>query len=162
MIYATPADMVARFTLLEMVQLTDSENIPPSVVDEDRVSIKLQDATAFVDGYVGQVYRLPLRGCLQPGPGAPVYVAPPVLARITCDLARYYLHDDLAPENEVYRRYKSAVKELEAISKGDMLLSCPWGGSAGDLVGADAVQGEEVAYCFSPRQITDDTMRGFA
>ena len=167
MIYATAADMIARYGQLELVQLTDLDNIPPSVVDTDRVTLKLADAAAFVDGYVGQVYRLPLSGCAKPATvpgGEPQYVAPPVLTRITCDLARYYLHDDLAPENEVYRRYKAAVKELEQIAAGKALLSCPWGGQAGALIGTDAIQAAEaeVSYSFGRRQVTDDTTRGFA
>lgn len=166
MIYATVADMSARFTELEMIQLTDRDNIPPTTVDTVRVELKIADAQAFVDGYVGQVYRLPLKGCAKPAtePGGPIeYVAPPVLIRLTCDLARYYLHDDLAPENEVYRRYKAAVKELDAIVAGTSMLSCPWGGSPGDLVGSDAQSGgDHVQSCFSPRAVTDETLRGFA
>ncbi|WP_343590122.1 DUF1320 domain-containing protein [Paracidovorax wautersii] len=164
MSYATVADMVARFGQLELVQLTDLVNIPPSTIDTARVETKLADASAYIDGYVGQVYRLPLRGCAKPAtvPGQPpTYVAPPVLVRLACDVARYYLHDDLAPENEVYRRYKAATKELDAIATGAALLGCPWGGSAGDLVAADAQQGAEVDYCFSPRTVRDDTLRGF-
>jgi len=164
MIYATVADLVSRFGELELVQLTDLVNFPPSVIDEPRVEVKLADAAAFVDGYVGQMYRLPLRGCAKPATvvGGPItYVAPPVLARLTCDVARYYLHDDLAPENEVYRRFKAATKELDAIASGVTLLACPWGGSAGDLVRSDVLQRNDVAYCFSPRQITDDTLRGY-
>lgn len=165
MSYATVQDMIDRFGELELVQLTDTVNIPPSAVNTARVEVKLGDAQAFVDGYVGQVYRLPLRGCAKPATvsgSALEYVPPPVLTRLSCDLARYYLHDDLAPENEVYRRFKAAVKELEAIAAGAAQLACPWGGSPGELVGADAQQGAEVAYSFSPRQVTDDTLRGFA
>ena len=124
--YATVDDMAARFTERELIELTDTENIPPSTVDTPRVLVKLGDAQAFVDGYVGQVYRLPLQGCAKPPavPGGPTeYVAPPVLTRLVCDVARYYLHDDLAPENEVYRRYKAAVKELEAIATGTAAVS---------------------------------------
>lgn len=163
MIYATVADLVARFGERELVQLTDRENIPPSEVDADLVETKIGDASAFVDGYVGQRYRLPLAGCAKPdGAGGVEYVAPPVLARITCDLARYYLHDDLAPENEVYRRYKAAVRELESIADGAALLACPWGGSPGEPL-ADDVQsgGGETLYEFAPRVITDDALRGF-
>lgn len=164
--YATVADLVARFGELELVQLTDLENIPPSVIDVARVDTKIGDACAFIDGYVGQVYRLPLAGCAKPVtvPGAsPDTVAPPVLVRITCDLARYYLHDDLAPENEVYRRYKAAVRELEAIAAGGAQLACPWGGSPGALIGADAQSGGNEAWsAFSPRAVTDDSLKGFA
>lgn len=166
MIYATVADLVARFGELELVQLTDMENIPPSIIDVRRVETKIGDACAFIDGYVGQVYRLPLAGCVKPitAPGAnPEYVAPPVLVRIACDLARYYLHDDLAPENEVYRRYKAAVRELEVIAAGGAQLACPWGGSPGVLLGADAQSGgNEVWAEFSPRAVTDDSLKGFA
>ena len=166
MIYATVADLVARFGELELVQLTDLVNIPPSVIDTARVETKVDDACAFIDGYVGQVYRLPLAGCAKPVTvvgTAPEMVPPPVLVRIACDLARYYLHDDLAPENEVYRRYKAAVKELEAIAAGGAQLACPWGGSPGALIAADAQSGgTEVWSEFSPRQVTDDTLRGFA
>ncbi len=166
LIYATPADLVARFGERELVQLTDASNIPPSVIDVARVETKLGDAAAFVDGYVGQVYRLPLLGCAKPltAPGGEVqYAPPPVLTRLTCDLARYYLYDDLAPEHEVYRRYKAAVRELEAIAEGVAQLACPWGGSPGELIGADAQSGSgEVRYQFSPRSMTDDNLRGFA
>lgn len=164
--YATVNDMIARVTERELIELTDLENIPPSTVDTARVEVKIGDAQAFVDGYVGQVYRLPLRGCAKPPavPGGPIeYAAPPVLTRLVCDVARYYLHDDLAPENEVYRRYKAAVKELEAIATGAAMLSCPWGGSPGELVSSDAQSGgDEVRSAFSQRAITDESMRGFA
>lgn len=165
MAYGTVQDMIDRFGEHELVELTDLQNIPPATIDTDRVGVKLADASAFVDGYVGQVYRLPLRGCLKPATvpgGEPTYVPPPVLTRLVCDVARYYLHDDLAPENEVYRRYKAVVRELEQIATGKALLSCPWGGSAGELVSSDAQQGNEVLYSFSPRKITDDSTGGYA
>lgn len=164
MSYATAADMVARYGQQELVELTDLDNIPPSVMDTVRIELKLADAAAFIDGYVGQVYRLPLRGCRKPSAtpgGAPEYAQPPVLVRLSCDIARFYLYDDLAPEHEVYRRYQSAVKELDSIASGKAQLACPWGGSPGVLIAADAQTGLEVQSCFSPRSITDDALRGF-
>jgi len=164
MAYANLADLVARFGQAELVQLTDTTNIPPTTVDEARVAVKLEDAQAFVDGYVGQVYRLPLAGCAKPLPGGAVeLVPPPLLTRLTCDLARYYLYDDLAPENEVYRRYKAALGELEAIAAGRVQLSCPWGGAPGQPLAGDAQSGSggETWSSFSPRAVTDDTLRGF-
>ena len=47
--YATVDDMAARFTERELIELTDTENIPPSTVDTPRVLVKLGDAQAFVD-----------------------------------------------------------------------------------------------------------------
>jgi phage gp36-like protein len=163
MIYASVPDMVARFGELELIQLTDTTNIPPAEIDVARVEVKLGDAQAFVDGYVGQVYRLPLAGCVKfVTGGAQEYVPPPVLTRLTCDLARYYLYDDLAPENEVYRRYQAAVKELEAIANGKAHLSCPWGGSPGVALVADAQSSDVETRSSFRRGITDDDLRGFA
>lgn len=166
MIYATPGDLVARFGETEIVNLTDAENIPPSVIHVERLEIKLADAQSFMDGYIGQVYRLPLTGCVKPPAvvgGAAEIVPPPVLTRIACDLARYYLYDDLAPENEVYRRYQAAVKELDAIATGKARLACPWGGAPGEPLTADAQSGDELQTVSSFRRgITDDDLRGFA
>ncbi len=164
MLYATLANLQARFGQAELVQLTDTVNIPPAVVDAARVQTKLEDACVFIDGYVGKVYRLPLAGCAKPdGAGGTVMVAPPVLTRLACDIARYYLYDDLAPENEVYRRYRAAVQELDAIAQGKSQLACPWGGSPGELIGTDAQSGgEQVQYSFRPSAMDDDGLRGFA
>ncbi len=166
MTYATVDDLVKRFGELELIQLTDLDNIPPSVIDVAAVEVKIADACAFADGYIGQVYRLPLTGCLKPAtvPGGPAeYATPPVLVRIVCDLTRYYLHDDLAPEHEVYRRYQAAVKTLETIANGKATLACPWGGSPGVPIGSDVQTGsDETYYSFSPRAITDDALKGFA
>lgn len=164
MSYAAVADMIARYGLDELIELTDLDNIPPTTINAARIELKLSDAAAFIDGYVGQVYRLPLRGCRKPAtaPGAAAeYVHPPVLVRLACDIARFYLYDDLAPEHEVYRRYQSAVKELDNIASGRAQLACPWGGSPGALIAADAQTGLEVQSCFAPRSITADTLRGF-
>lgn len=161
--YATADDLVRRFGVQELVELTDLDRL--GVMDAQRVQTKLDDAHAFVDGYVGQVYALPLRGCLQPVTAvgtAPAVAAPPVLTRLVCDLARYYLHADLAPEHEVTVRFKAAVKELEALAAGKTQLACPWGGSPGELLGADAQTGTAEVFYSGQRRLTDETTRGFA
>ena len=163
MSYATVSDMILRFGETELIQLTDPQN--NAVVDVSLVDVKLADAKAVIDGWIGSVFRLPLRGCLKPAavPGDPAtYEPPPQLVRLACDIARFYLFTEVAPENVVYLRHKAALAELQAIASGAAVLACPWGGSPGDLVGADAQQGAEVFHSFSPRQITDDTTRGYA
>ena len=163
--YATVQDLIDRFGARELIQLTDPDE--QAEVKAAKVDTVLGDAHAYVEGYVGKVYRLPLAGCPKPAPvpgdvNAVQLVAPPLLTRMVCDVARYYLYDDLAPEHEVYIRFKAVTKELEAIASGDMLVSCPWGGAPGvTLTGEDPGAGE-VLFGFSPRQVTDDTLRGFA
>ena len=163
MIYATVADLVSRFGQTELVQLTDTSNMPPSVIDAARVATKIDDAAAFVDGYVGQAYRLPLAGCAKPnGAGGFDRVAPPVLVRLTCDLARYYLFTDVLDEkHEAVRRQQSAVKELAAIASGATQLACPWGGAAGEPLHADALQEDQVYHSFAPRPLDADALRGY-
>lgn len=163
--YATLADMVTRYGQAELIQLTDHTHVPPAHIDTTRVQIAIQDAQMEIDSAIGRIYRLPLAGCIRPPvpPGTePTAVAPPQLTRLACDIARFFLYDDLAPENEVVRRYKQAKATLDDIAAGALELACPWGGSPGELIAADAQSGSPEAYdCFAPRQITDDTLRGF-
>ena len=70
MIYAQWTDMVERFSLREMTQLSDRDGI--GEVNTSVLTRALDDATAFADSYLGRVYALPLAGCAKPvtTPGA--------------------------------------------------------------------------------------------
>jgi len=160
--YAAVADMVARFGEQELIALTDPDN--NAAMDRARVQRMLADAQALADGFLGQAYRLPLAGCVKPPvrKGAAIkQVPPPQLTRIVCDVARYYLHDDLAPEHEVYRRYQDAMGQLKAIAAGRAQLACPWGGSPGQPLSGDAQTGQDVRYQFSPRGADDAHIGGY-
>lgn len=163
MSYATVQDMIDRFGEQEMISLTDEANV---AVQSEPVERALADAQAMVDSYVGRIYRLPLAGCVKPAPtegnlAATVKVPHPLLTRLVCDVARYYLYDNLAPEHEVAGRFKAAERQLVAIGEGRAGLSCPWGGEPGTLVAGAAPGEAEVVYGFSPRRITDESLRGF-
>lgn len=156
--YATPQDMVARFGEPEMIQLTDPDN---AAVQVARVELKLDDAHALADGCLGAVFALPLAGCAKPvAVGTVEYVPPPQLTRIVCDIARYYLYDDLAPEAEVYRRFKTATAELQAIAEGKARLVCPWGGEPGATAASGPASGDTF-HDFAPRQIGRDVDGGY-
>lgn len=159
--YATQADMVARFGELEIIQITDRDRV--GTIDSAVLAQALADATAYADGFLGRVYQLPLRGCAQSAAdGVVTYLPPPVLTRVVCDLARYYLFTNVDKDHEAVRRYKAATTELVGIASGDTQLSCPLGGPPGDALHADAMQEQGVVYCFAPRQMNDDNLRGFA
>ena len=163
-VYATVADLIDSFGEAEMIGLTDPDN---AAVQSAHAQRKLDDAHALVNSYVGMAYRLPLAGCAKPAPqpGNPQaveYVAPPLLTRLVCDIARYYLYDDKCTD-EVLKRYEQAKQELLHISQGKATLACPWGGVAGEPLSADPQAGGcEVGYSFPARQMTDETLRGFA
>ncbi|WOP15770.1 DUF1320 domain-containing protein [Ottowia sp. SB7-C50] len=158
MIYATVQDMIDRFGEPEMIQLTDAAD--QVEVKAARIQLKLDDAHALADGHLGRVYVLPLDGCAKPRVGGWDYVAPPQLTRIVCDVARYYLYDDLAPESEVYRRFKQATTELQAIADGKARLVCPWGGDPGALADQGPASGE-TWHTFAARQIGADVDGGY-
>lgn len=163
MIYAQWTDMVERFGEPELIQISDRDET--GAVNTAVLSRAIADATAFVDGYLGRVFKLPLKGCAKPldTPGGTVeYVVPPVVTRMVCDLARYYLYTNVSDDHEAIRRYKSAVLDLKNIAEGNTQLSCPWGGPAGEGLHSDGLQAEEAFHSFSPRQINDDSLRGFA
>lgn len=162
--YATVGHMIERFGEREIIELTDPEHL--TSVQPAKAERALADAQSYADGFVGRVFRLPLAGCKKPAPvpGNPhavEYVAPPQLTRIVCDVARYYLYDDLAPEHEVAQRYKAAERELQLIADGKSVLACPWGGAAGEQIAGDRPGDSECVWHFSPRRITDEDLRGF-
>jgi phage gp36-like protein len=163
MIYARISDLIERFSERELVQLSDRDDA--GEVNTAVVNRALADATALVNGYIGLVYQLPLLGCAKPAtvPGAPTeYFCPPALTRIVCDLARYYLYTNAPDEHDATRRYKAAQAGLAAIAAGKTHLSCPCGGPPGVALSSDNLQANEVMHSFAPRQINDDSLRGFA
>lgn len=154
MIYATVQDMIDRFGEQEMIQLTDAQDL--AAVQPARIQLKLDDAHALADSYLARVFALPLTGCARPvGVGVVEYVPPPQLTRVVCDIARYYLYDDLAPESEVYRRFKQASAELQAIADGKARLMCPWGGEPG-APADNAIASGQTWHDFAPRHIGPD------
>lgn len=111
MTYATQQDLVERFGAEELIQLTDRTNIPVSTIDAVVVGRALSDASAFIDGFVQKVARLPL---------SPV---PDVLTKIAADIARYYLHGKSADKDSpVTRAYVDANTYLLNVSKGLVAL----------------------------------------
>ena len=156
--YATVQDMIDRYGEPEMIQLTDADDL--AAVKPSRIELKLGDAHALADGYLGRVYALPLTGCAKPVGVAVELVPPPQLTRAVCDIARYYLYDDLAPESEVYRRFKTATAELQAIADGKAVLVCPWGGEPGAPANG-AIGGGETWHDFAPRQIGREVDGGY-
>lgn len=139
MTYATQADMVTRFGETELAQRTDREN--GLVIDVDVLNRALDDADGEINGYLAKRYALPLAS------------VPIVLTRLAADVARYHLYDDGATQ-VVRQRYEDAVSLLKRMSSGDVQL---FGAEAAAVAGVDTVE-----HCFTPRQITDETTRGFA
>ena len=107
--YATPDNMLSRFGEQDLALLTEREDSVPGEINLALLEQALRDASAEIDGYIAGRYVLPLT------------TVPAVLERNCCDIARYFLYGDKAPE-QVEKRYTAVVKFLTAVSKGDISL----------------------------------------
>lgn len=107
--YATQAQMVDRFGEPELIQLTDRAGITGAIVGAV-LDAALLDADEEIDSYLRSVRTLPLM--------API---PERLVRVACDLARYHLYDDHAPEG-VRTRYQDGIRWLRDVAVGKASL----------------------------------------
>lgn len=138
--YATAQDLIERYGEAELIQLTDDSG--SGVIDLDVLDRALADADAEINGYLSGRYALPLG------------TTPPLVRRLACEIARYMLYDDAAPE-QVQRRYDAALKTLHGIGAGRIQLGLDEDGAATVSVGG----GPEVAA--PERVFTRDTLQDF-
>lgn len=128
MLYATPADLLARYTERDLRHITDEAG--QSFV-EARAVAALTDAGVEMDAYVGRRYLLPLQQPVvapadptQPLPTPVLLTGHPVLQRCACDIAVYRLQT-LRPADDIKdarQRYEDVIKLLVRIGKGEVLL----------------------------------------
>lgn len=137
MTYAVAADLVGRFSAEEIAQRAD-RNVPRLVSGEllelavsggdtsgytpeelaaltktlATVDQALLDADNVINGYLARRYTVPVTNAL------------PALQRFACDIARYFLYEDVVTEN-IENRYNAAVKFLKDVAKGDVNLGDP-------------------------------------
>jgi phage gp36-like protein len=106
--YAVTEDMTTRFGEEELIHLTDRD-ANQGAIDAVVLDQALADASAEIDGYLGGRYALPLAS------------VPAVLTRICCDIARYHLYDEHAPER-VEKRYDDSIAYLVRVGTGSIGL----------------------------------------
>lgn len=141
MTYATKQDLIDRFGELELKQLTDRVNRPPSTIDDTVVSKALGDAVDLVNSYLAKAYALPIA------------TPPTILTRLSADIARFYLHAGKADkESPVSRAYDQAVAWLVNVARGLVTLD------AADVAPAQAGGGSVQANP-STRVFTRDSLR---
>lgn len=104
--YATLSDMQTRYgeDLLRVAS-------KPGTVELDTAAVQLaiDDAASIIDGYLAGRYPLPLAH------------VPTALVPICCDIARYRLYGEQAPE-QIGKRFDAAVAFLKSVGKGELAL----------------------------------------
>jgi phage gp36-like protein len=107
MTYATQQDLIDRFGLDEILQLSDRDNL--GAIDTTVVARVLADTDSRINAYLEPVYTLPLT------------TVNPVLVGLAADIARYMLYD-VTPNDQVRLRYEDALKFLDGVSTGKRSL----------------------------------------
>lgn len=107
-IFADLAAMQARYEARDLLQLSDHENT--GAIVPERIEDKLESADALIIGYVARRHR-----------DTASLAGNPILRDIACDYAFYLLWRSNAPE-WVIERKKSAIKQLEQIADGKLML----------------------------------------
>lgn len=110
MTYATQTDLEDAFGAAEIAEIADRDR--DGEIDAPALAAVLTRADALIDGYLGVRYAVPVAS------------PPPILTATACDLARYWLYDDAAPER-VRQGYDDAVAWLEGVAAGKVALGLP-------------------------------------
>ncbi|ACM37162.1 hypothetical protein RvVAT039_04310 [Agrobacterium vitis] len=142
MTYCTKQDLIERFGERELLQLTDRTTPPALAIDDTVVARAIADATAFADGYIGKAYKLPL------------VTVPEVLTKVTCDVARYYLHfKGVEKDSPIQRAYDQALSYFRDVSKGVVQLIETDTGEVPPAPGGGQVQVVAPAKVFSRQSL---------
>ncbi len=153
MAYCTLDDIMKALDQTTVIQLTDDENLKPATIDPvdpdhapiiARIDEAIETADAEIDGYCAVKYSVPL---------SPV---PPVVNKLSVDLAIYYLYLRRSMPEKVEKRYERAVARLKDIARG--LLSLGVEPEPAASVAADSAQASKTA---SDRVFTRDSLKGF-
>lgn len=136
--YATHQNMIDRFGIDEIVQLTDRANT--GVLDAQVLDQALLDADDTINGYLSGRYTLPFAS------------VPKVLTRLACDIARFLLYRDQAGE-QVTKRYDAAIAFLKSAAAGTVQLGLD-AANAVPVVGSPQVSAPE-------RQFTHETLKDY-
>ncbi|MCC7546191.1 MAG: DUF1320 domain-containing protein [Burkholderiales bacterium] len=107
--YCTQQDLIDEFGELEMIQLTDRAVPPAGTIDTVVLDRAIARADAEIDTYLAGRHRLPLAS------------VPRVLVGWACDLTRFYLYGNGAPDI-VTDRHKGVMRSLEHIALGKLSL----------------------------------------
>lgn len=129
MTYATQTDLEDAFGAAEILEIADRDR--DGEADAPAITAALARADALIDSYLGALYAVPVAS------------PPPILAATACDLARYWLYDDAAPER-VRQGYEDAVAWLKAVAAGEVALGLP--PAAAPLAGSPLGQADARAF----------------
>lgn len=139
--YCTIAQLTARYGTPMLLQLSDRGVSYPVTPDTTLFDRAIADAGALIDGYLGGRYQLPLVS------------VPELVTNLAQVISIYMAHGSVAPE-KIRKDYDDALRQLQAIASGTMVISAAGIESAG-------TEANEVLTNDPSRPLTADTMTGY-
>ncbi|RZF83712.1 DUF1320 domain-containing protein [Pseudoalteromonas sp. CO325X] len=137
--YCTKQALIDRFGESELTDLTDRQL--QGAIDDAVLDQAIADAQATIDGYLGGRYQLPLT------------TVPPIITSLACNIARFNLYDEQAPD-QVNKRYDDAIGYLKSVRDGKTSLGISDTG--------DKAQSADLAVIESAGSVfARDTSKGF-
>lgn len=138
MAYCAKADLVERFGVAELAQLTDET--AAQTPDDGEITKACDEASSLVDSYISVRYTVPL---------SPV---PTLIRWLSCDIARRILWKDRAVAQSVVAvAFEAALSRLRDIAKGVAGLPDATGAQAAQTTGSIAVESADQIF-------TDDVL----
>lgn len=143
--FATKADMQARFGEREVIALTDRDFT--GAINDAVLAQGLAAADAEMTGYLAGRYQLPFPDL------------PAVLVGYACDIARYRLTGtEVTCTDDIQARYNQAVKYLASVGRGDISLGVD---TTGAVVGGSSANGSGIKISSGGRRFNADSMSGY-
>lgn len=139
--YCTIDELTERYSESLLVQISDRADEATGEIDTGLIDRAIADADALIDGYLKVRYALPLAA------------VPRLVKDLSLRISIYFAHAHVAAD-KIKEDYKDALRVLEAISKGLIVL---------DIDGAEpaASGASEVRTNAPERPFTAETMKGF-
>lgn len=110
--YATQQDMLTRYGLPRLVQLTDINQPQVGELVPAVLGSRLDDATAEIDGYLAGRMAVPL-------------ATPPAVVKLLCCRLAYYLLLGATASDVDQADVKAARAYLASVAKGEIALTAP-------------------------------------
>lgn len=120
--YCSKADLIRAFGEIEINRIA---------MNDDEIDKAIADAQAEIDMYLSARYVLPL------------VTIPPILNRLACDIAHYYLYVSIDENSTVNLRYQQRLRQLKAIATGQLSI-----GNVSNQAESETVQAGDVGVVF--------------
>ncbi len=141
MAYCTQAQLEERYSTNFLIELSDRDDTPATIVDASLITRAITDADAVIDGYLKPVYALPLAS------------TPNQITDLSLSIAIYKAHGNVVSD-KIKEDYKTALMQLKDIGAGRIKLDIagvePEGSGASQVITNEKEQ-----------VLTADSMKGF-